>query len=93
MKTKIERRLAELRGELAQGQRMLGELETQEAHLRASLLRLGGAVQALEELLAGAGDEGDGRTGGEDAGRDVVAPPPAVVAARNGVRTPPVPEP
>lgn len=54
MKEDVERRLTELRSELETGQRMLAELESQEAHLRKSLLRIGGAVQVLEELLAGA---------------------------------------
>ena len=31
---------------------MLAELETKQAHLRETLLRISGAVQVLEEMLA-----------------------------------------
>lgn len=51
MKEQIERRLQELRVEMENGQKMLSELEAKEAHLRSTLLRISGAIQALEELL------------------------------------------
>ena len=51
MKAQVEQRLTELRGELEAGQRALAELEARGAGLRATLLRIGGAVQVLEELL------------------------------------------
>jgi hypothetical protein len=47
----IERRLAELQAELAEGQRRLAELETMEKALREGQLRRSGAIRMLEELL------------------------------------------
>jgi hypothetical protein len=51
MRQQIERRLAELHTELAEGQRMLAELEARESTLRDQQLRISGAIQMLEELL------------------------------------------
>lgn len=48
----MNRRLEELRGEFNAGQRMMADLNAREADLRASLLRISGAIQVLEELLA-----------------------------------------
>ena len=52
MKDALERRLAELRRELAAGQDQLDRLEQRKADLRDTLLRITGAIQVLEELLA-----------------------------------------
>ncbi|PYS76799.1 MAG: hypothetical protein DMF67_02980 [Acidobacteria bacterium] len=54
MREQLENRLQELRAELEIGQKVMAELEVREANLRSTLLRIGGAVQVLEELL---GDE------------------------------------
>ena len=51
MKDEVERRLSELRSEFEAGQQMLAELETREANVRQSMLRISGAIQALEEVL------------------------------------------
>jgi hypothetical protein len=48
----IVHRIDELRGEIAAGEHALGELDARRDQLVAGLLRLGGAVQALEEVLA-----------------------------------------
>lgn len=48
----MEKRLAELREQLEIGQQQLAILDRQRAELRDTLLRIGGAVQVLEELLA-----------------------------------------
>lgn len=53
MREQIETRLQQLRAELESGQRLLGELEAQQASLRSTLLRISGAMQVLEELLDG----------------------------------------
>jgi predicted nuclease with TOPRIM domain len=46
-------RLDELRADFAEGQRALRELDVRRDELTADLLRVSGAVLALEELLAG----------------------------------------
>jgi hypothetical protein len=51
MKDQIEQRLTELRSEFEAGQQMLTDLATREANIRQSMLRISGAIQALEELL------------------------------------------
>jgi len=48
---RVRQRLDELRAEYEKGQRTLQELESQAGSLRATLLRISGAVQALEETL------------------------------------------
>jgi cell division protein FtsB len=56
----IVHRLDELRGEIATGERALRELDARRDQLVAGLLRLSGAVQALEEFVAA-----DARSGAE----------------------------
>jgi hypothetical protein len=51
MRADVERRLGELRSELETGRTMLAELDARRAELQQTLLRIGGAVQVLEELL------------------------------------------
>ena len=46
-------RLAELRREQASGLEQLAEIQRKEQDLRATLLRISGAIQVLEELLEG----------------------------------------
>jgi hypothetical protein len=48
----IEQRLAQLKDELTEGERALGEIDDQRERLVTSMLRISGAVQVLEELLA-----------------------------------------
>jgi len=47
----MEKRLAELEAELAAGERLMAELDERRQRLRDSMLRIGGAVQVLRELL------------------------------------------
>ena len=54
MREQLEQRVGELRAEQQKGQQMLAELEGKAAELRQTLLRISGAIQVLEELLAGA---------------------------------------
>jgi predicted nuclease with TOPRIM domain len=63
---RVRQRLEELRAEYEKGQRTLQDLESQAGSLRATLLRISGAVQALEETLE------------EDTARVPVKLPPAV---------------
>jgi hypothetical protein len=47
----VVHRLDELRAELAAGEQALRELDARRSRLVAGLVRLGGAVQALEDML------------------------------------------
>jgi predicted nuclease with TOPRIM domain len=51
MKEQIENRLKELKAEFQSGQKMLADLEAQQANLKNTLLRISGAIQVLEEML------------------------------------------
>lgn len=51
-RTTIEARLHDLKREFEAGQKLLRELEAKQVEVRDTLLRIGGAVQVLEELLA-----------------------------------------
>ena len=48
-----QRRLEELRAELERGREELAAVDAHRAELQATMLRIAGAVQVLEELLAG----------------------------------------
>ncbi|WP_329311133.1 hypothetical protein [Streptomyces sp. NBC_01262] len=56
MRASIEKRVSELEAEYREGQRMLAELEAKQADLRQTVLRISGALQVLNELLATEGD-------------------------------------
>jgi hypothetical protein len=49
---RLEQRLEALRHELETGQKMLAELEARRLGLQETTLRISGAIQVLEELLA-----------------------------------------
>ena len=49
---RLEQRLKALRQELETGQKMLADLEARRLDLQQTLLRIGGAIQVLEELVA-----------------------------------------
>ena len=51
MREQISNRLQELQTEFEVGQKVMAELEIRQANLRSTLLRIGGAMQVLEELL------------------------------------------
>lgn len=55
MKEVIEVRLNELREQFASGQSAMNDINRKQDELRATLLRISGAIQVLEELL-GSGD-------------------------------------
>ena len=52
MREQLEQRVSELKAEQEKGQQMLAELEGKAAELRQTLLRISGAIQVIEELLA-----------------------------------------
>ena len=52
MKEQLTERLEKLKGEFESGQKMLADLEAKQANLQQTLLRISGAIQVLEELLA-----------------------------------------
>lgn len=49
----IQRRLVQLRDELSVGERAVHELSARRDELTTAMLRISGAIQVLEELLAG----------------------------------------
>lgn len=52
MKTQLEARLATLKSEYELGQNKLAELEKRGRELETTLIRISGAIQVVEELLA-----------------------------------------
>lgn len=52
MRDQLEQRLQSLKTEYEAGQKMLAELEAKQTNLRNTLLRISGAIQVLEEILA-----------------------------------------
>jgi predicted nuclease with TOPRIM domain len=52
MRQQLEQRLNELKAEFEAGQKMLAELEAKKNELQATLLRISGAIQVIEEMLA-----------------------------------------
>ncbi len=61
MKEQLEQRLESLKAEFEAGQKMLADLEAQEASIRQTLLRISGAIQVLEEELSKASSESNGQ--------------------------------
>jgi hypothetical protein len=67
MHDQLQARLEELKGEFATGRDRLQELERQQLLLRETMLRISGAIQVLEELLAEGGSaEQNGSHSGEN---------------------------
>ena len=52
MQQQIQSRIAVLKSEFETGQAKLQELEMQQSRIRETLLRISGAIQVLEEMLA-----------------------------------------
>jgi hypothetical protein len=63
MREQMRARLEELKKELETGQAELQKVEMQRTYLRETVLRIGGAVQVLEELL---GRQPQGQQNGPD---------------------------
>ncbi len=65
MKPMIETRLEELRREYEAGAGVMNELQKKQDELRATMMRISGAIQVLEELLATeAAEQGAGEAAG-----------------------------
>ncbi|WP_405956587.1 hypothetical protein [Streptomyces phaeochromogenes] len=52
MRAEIEKRVSELETEYREGHRMLADLEAKQADVQQTVLRISGALQVLNELLA-----------------------------------------
>lgn len=52
MREQLEERLNQLKAEFEEGQKLLADLEARQANLKTTMLRISGAIQVLEELLA-----------------------------------------
>lgn len=50
MKVEIEARIKELKAELESGQKIMEDLEAKRVNIMYTLLRISGAIQALEEV-------------------------------------------
>ena len=51
MQEQLQKRLEELKKDFEIGQARLKELETEQAYVRETMLRISGAIQVLEEAL------------------------------------------
>lgn len=52
VKQQLENRLKELQTEYESGQKMMADLESKQANLRDTMLRISGAIQVLDELIS-----------------------------------------
>ena len=59
MKSQLETRLQELRTEYETGLGVMNDLQKKQDELRTTLMRISGAIQVLEEMLAAAAPEDD----------------------------------
>ncbi len=60
MRTRLEKRLEELKTEFESGQNMLADLDKKRADLQTTLTRISGAIQVLEEELTNDEEESSG---------------------------------
>jgi hypothetical protein len=71
---KIQSRLGELRADYERGRLQLQGLTEQEVHLRETLLRISGAIQALEEVVSTVSADTPEPTNGVVSGTAVTVP-------------------
>lgn len=86
LRSQLESRLQELHKELADGEKMIADLQARQSQIRETLLRISGAVQVLEEVLQGADEVEDAPTAPRQEAPELAAaslpePPPAPEAA------------
>jgi hypothetical protein len=55
MRDQLSERLTQLKSEFESGQKVLRDLEVRQQDVRDTLLRIGGAIQVLEEMLKSEG--------------------------------------
>ena len=58
MRDQLSERLTQLKSEFESGQKVLRDLEVRQQDVRDTLLRIGGAIQVLEEMLKSEGGPG-----------------------------------
>lgn len=76
VRERLEKRLNELKAELEAGERLLADITTKQSSLQSSLLRISGAIQVLQEVLASGGDSSRGQPGAiAEAGGSVLPSP------------------
>jgi predicted nuclease with TOPRIM domain len=75
MKEKLQERIQMLKTEFEAGQTMLAELEAKEANLRQTLLRIGGAIQVLEEILSETPEDNVELSASSNSDSGTIAPP------------------
>ncbi|WP_224241984.1 hypothetical protein [Hyalangium gracile] len=73
MKDQMEKRLEELKAELASGEKLLAELQAKQASVQQTMLRIAGAIQVLQELLGHEIGMGEGSTAAPN-GKDTSHP-------------------
>lgn len=56
MRERLEKRLNELKAELEAGEKLLADITSKQGSLQGSLLRISGAIQVLQEVLASGGE-------------------------------------
>lgn len=74
MRERLDKRLAELKAELESGEKLLTELNTKQAALQSTLLRISGAILVLQELLQTEGSPAGEGAGSMTAAGDEAAP-------------------
>ena len=79
MRDQMAQRLEELKHEYEAGQKMLADLEQKKMNLEQTMLRISGAIQVLEEMLA-ADPSAAGQIPGQVSGQGSAGEVRAVVA-------------
>ncbi|MFV2012315.1 MULTISPECIES: hypothetical protein [unclassified Micromonospora] len=79
MREQLEQRVAELEAELRAGQQMLAEVEARRADIQQTLLRITGAIQVLNELLAAEPPTGPAVADADRSAADDTGPAPTAV--------------
>ncbi|MEG3925640.1 MULTISPECIES: hypothetical protein [unclassified Microcoleus] len=84
MKLLLSQRLQALKAEFEAGQKLQAEYETKQRTLRETLLRISGAIQVLEEVIAEADSEANGEVSQPDDSPAEVEPLGGLASAGEG---------